>query len=272
MSPDAELVEDRLRSLAAQIAIFEATESVADTGPGRRRDGANFEKLMLTYWDMVGAIATSRGADADVISNGNRRWSRLTVGTRTLYLPSTQPARAAVDTRRWLRLDYPVRELVAAYPGEAEAVARYAPKHGPYAGSDYPLMFTGMNTEFDDAVLLEEGGVLREKILLEYKTAKASGGAKIDGNAHERLTFQMMQYLEIATRYPRCSMVVIANSAFERYRNKYHVSFHAQADRLSCFSWFTMKHICAAEQYLVFANGLLGWLATGEHRAAGGLP
>ena len=122
-------------------------------------------------------------------------------------------------------------------------------------------------------MLLIEGGVLREKILLEYKTAKSTRGTSIDGNAHERLSFQIMQYLEAATRYTRCSLTVLANGAFVRYRNKYHVNFHVQADRLSNFAWFSMDYACTAAGYDRFVSGLLAWLTDGtprdpEHRGA----
>lgn len=104
---------------------------------------------------------------------------------------------------------------------------------------------------------------MREKILLEYKTAKSSKGRQIDGNAHERLSFQIMQYLEVATRYTKCSLMVLANGAFIRYRNKYHVSFHVQAERLKNFAWFSMEHACTAPEYTCFLTGLLAWLFDG---------
>jgi len=133
-------------------------------------------------------------------------------------------------------------------------------------------MYEGMRTDFDDTIILEESGTLIEKFLIEYKTAKTSNRKlaktskqpKIDGNVHERLTFQMMQYLEAATRYTKCSFAVITNGAFIRYRNKYHVNFHIQADRLSCFRWFSMRYMSSAQKYLDFAQSLMIWLFTGR--------
>ncbi len=130
-------------------------------------------------------------------------------------------------------------------------------------------MYAGMSTGFDDTIVLVEAGVLREKILLEYKTAKSSKGGQIDGNAHERLSFQIMQYLEAATRYTKCSFVVFANGAFVRYKNKYHVNFHVQADRLSNFAWFSMEHACTSNEYARFLASLLSWLFEGMPRASG---
>lgn len=121
-------------------------------------------------------------------------------------------------------------------------------------------MFDGLKTKFDDTVLLEESDVLKHKFLFEYKTAKSTRGQQIDGNAHERLSFQIMQYLEVATRYPQCSLVVLANGAFARYRNKYHVSFKVQADRLRCFKWFEMQHLCTSTEYARLVRRLLDWI------------
>ena len=157
-------------------------------------------------------------------------------------------------------------ELVSAFPGLPDATARYAPPTGPFAGEEYPAMFAGMGTRFDDTVVLADGGVLVEKILLEYKTGKSSKGVRLDANVHERLSFQVMQYLEVATRYPSCSLLVIANGAFARYRNKYHVNFRVQADRLRRFRWFDMAHACTAAEVVAVADGLLRWLSTGERR------
>lgn len=133
-------------------------------------------------------------------------------------------------------------------------------------------MYAGKTTSFDDSILLVEGGVLREKMLLEYKTAKSSEDTAIDGNVHERLSFQVMQYLEAATRYTKCSLVVIANGAFACYPNKYHVNFNIQADRLANFAWFSMQYLCTKETYLRFADGLLEWLKRGKPIAPGPVP
>jgi hypothetical protein len=159
--------------------------------------------------------------------------------------------------------------MIAAFPTEAEAVRRYAPTSGPFAGPQYPGIYAGMTTKFDDTVVLEEGGVLHEKLLMEYKTAKSSAKRQIDGNAHERLSFQIMQYLEVATRYTRCSLMVMANGAFVRYRNKYHVNFHVQAERLRSFGWFSMEHACTVLEYTRFLTGLLSWLFEGTPRERG---
>lgn len=252
---------------------FEATASVANTGTGARREGEGFERLVAEMWEELRAHAVASGASCTIVAGaGRRRWARLTVDNRSMLLP-TAPSAAVTEPRaqqqRWLEVVYPVSELVASFPGLDQASARFAPTVGPYAGNQYPLMYCGLSTKFDDTVVLEEGGVLLEKILLEYKTAKSSEGRQLDGNAHERLSFQIMQYLEVATRYTRCSLVVIANGAFALYRNKYHVNFHVQSERLANFAWFTMQHCCISDEYERFVAGLISWLFHARNRNEG---
>ena len=263
-----------LRKIAREIEEFEASRSVAHTGTGERREGKEFEHLIGTFWQALRKTAVDMGACVSVVkpdSDSETRFAKLNKGTRSLLLPmghATDHSGNIMESHRhrWLETSYPVAELVATYPTEAEAVARYAPHEGPYARQKYPGIYADLKTTFDGTMLLVENGVLYEKILLEYKTAKSSQKKRIDGNAHERLTFQIMQYLEVATRYTQCSLVVVSNGAFVRYKNKYHVNFHVQADRLRNFTWFSMEQISTSPEYLRFADGLLGWLLEGLPR------
>lgn len=258
------------QQVLAEIEQFEAAGSVANTGTGARREGEQFEHLISELWRSFSEVAKTAGATATVVRNSQtRRYTKLTVGDRSLYVPASNDevlTAAAALPSPWLELVFSVTDLVASFPSEPEAIRRYAPTEGLYAGQRYPEMYAGLSTKFDDTIVLEEAGVLREKVLLEYKTAKSTVGRQIDGNAHERLTFQVMQYLEIATRYTRCSLVVISNGAFARYRNKYHVSFHVQADRLSNFAWFRMEHVSTVAESERVLNGLLSWLFDGVPR------
>jgi hypothetical protein len=252
---------------------FEASGSVANTGTGSRREGGDFEKLIASLWHAFQQTAENAGALCEIVPGvGTRRYARLFFQDRMLFVPTSAELPRGMREEappRWLEVVFGVTDLVNAYPGEADAVKRYAPAEGPFSRGAYPSIYSGLTTKFDDTVVLVDAGTLREKILLEYKTAKSTAGRQIDGNAHERLSFQIMQYLEVATRYTKCSLVVIANGAFVRYRNKYHVNFHVQADRLRNFSWFSMEHACAAMEYTEFLEGLLAWLFEGTPRSAG---
>ena len=260
----------RVQDLAERMETFEAEASRANTGTGSRREGAGFERLLGELWEGVRLAAVEDGATCTFVRGaGKRRWAKLTNETRSLYLPNnpeTPLSNPDHQPSRWLEVDFDVTELVAAFPGLAEAVLRYAPQGGPFTGDNYPRMFEGLSTRFDDTAVLEDGGVLIEKILFEYKTGKSSKGVRLDANVHERLSFQVMQYLEVATRYPACSLVVFANGAYSRYRNKYHVNFRVQADRLRCFKWFDMQDASTAAEYLAVVRGLTSWLKTGQDR------
>lgn len=272
MMPSPELTDD-MRRICQQMEAFEASGSIANTGTGARREGEEFERLIAQLWLAFRRQAEAAGARVEVVAGvGTRRYAKLTVQSRSIFVPTLASDGVSdpnAEQSRWLEVVFGVSDLVAAYPTEAGAVRDYAPQTGPYAGPHYPAIYHGLTTKFDDTVVLVEGGVLREKIMLEYKTAKSTGRRQIDGNAHERLSFQIMQYLEVATRYTRCSLMVIANGAFVRYRNKYHVNFHIQADRLMNFSWFAMGHACAEAEYVRFLTGLLAWLFQGTPHHTG---
>ena len=271
--PRAPALNQEVARLAAKMEAFEASASVANTGPGGRREGEHFERLAARLWLAFRLLAESSGATVEVVAGvGARRYAKLTVGPRSIFVPTSASdgiSNPGAEQSRWLEVVFGVSDLVGAFPTEAEAVRRYAPSTGPYAGQTYPAIYNGLTTKFDDTVVLVDGGVLREKIMLEYKTAKSSAGRQIDGNAHERLSFQIMQYLEVATRYTKCSLMVMANGAFIRYRNKYHVNFHVQADRLKNFAWFSMEHACTTTEYTCFLTGLLFWLFEGTPRTTG---
>ena len=253
-----------MHKLADQLESFEASKSVANTGTGARREGEHFEKLTVALWATFADEAASHGIKVSpLVPTSGKNYVLLENRERTLVIPAflSAPGQGvAHPATRWLDIVFEVGDLIRAFPGESAAIDKYAPSRGEFAGPAYPEMFSGLRTEFDDTVLLVEGGILKEKILLEYKTAKSSKGRQLDGNAHERLSFQIMQYLEIATKYTKCTMVVISNGAFARYRNKYHVNFHVQADRLSNFSWFEMDHASEARDYLRFLGRLFDWI------------
>lgn len=248
--------------VAEQMFAFEAAASVKETGAGARQEGAKFEELVRRWWSAVALDLIAHGAHPDVFDQSRRRWVRLSAPSgRTI----TMPARTAPDVTneaseaRWLETSYRTETLVKSF-GQPELVANYAPDRGPFSGDRYPEMYNGIETEFDDTLVMEDRGVLHEKVLLEYKSAKSSKGKQIDGNAHERLSFQMMQYLEIATRYTRCSFIVFTNGDYARYRNKYHVNFHMQSDRLRNFAWFNMTHVCTPSEIDSVHVRLRTWL------------
>lgn len=66
--------------------------------------------------------------------------------------------------------------------------------------------------------------------------------------------------------------MVIANGAFVRYRNNYHVSFHIQARRLARFPSFSMNDACTKPEYVRFLMSKLSWLLEGKAVGQGRKP
>lgn len=259
------MLNHQLKKTLKEIENFEATESVARTGTGSRREGHSFEVLIRRMWHEFADFLIIKGAKPTVIRHTkSKAWVRLAKEKRSLILPcsiASTPWKTAENLpSSWLQVEFPVEKMFANFPSLSAMVRKYAPPYGLYAKDKYIELFQGLETEFDDTLIMEEAGTLVEKILFEYKTGKASKHKKIDGNAHERLSFQILQYLEVATQYPRCSFIVLANGAWTRYRNKYHPSFHAQADRLEAFSWFHMKYLSTIPEYETMLSGFAAWL------------
>lgn len=148
---------DELRRIASMMEQFEASESRAKTGTGSRREGEEFEDLVLDWWEAFAVSLVNLGAQrSEIVDPSRRRYSRLLVGRRSIYLPARRAKRRnnvvkikESDNRAsWFERVFPIRELVRAFPGEAEAVRRYAPEEGPFAKDRYPEMFDGTGPSF----------------------------------------------------------------------------------------------------------------------------
>lgn len=75
--------------VAKRMELFEASESVANTGTGSRREGEGFERLAGELWEALRKQAVVGGASCTFVAGvGNRRWAKLTIGDRSLYLPN----------------------------------------------------------------------------------------------------------------------------------------------------------------------------------------
>jgi len=106
-----------------------------------------------------------------------------------------------------------------------------------------------------------EGDELFSRNLVEIKSAKSSNGERIDGNAHERFSYQNLDYIEISAIYPRTELLLLTNDAYVRYRNKYHTGFAVHALRLSqAFSWYKFSMVSSAGQYFRLFEGWIDWL------------
>jgi hypothetical protein len=260
ISQDAALV-----AVANRMYDLQASKSIANTGAGKRQDGAVFERLLLTYWDRVAAFCEENGANVRVVRTGKkikRCYHEISFEKKRLLVPATpiDAADIASHYAKNLRSTFTSKDILSQYSTMANLIANWAPNAGPYAGNNYEDQFGPKKTEFDDTVLRFEGDFLVEKVLLEYKTAKSSKGVAIDGNAHERLSFQMLQYLEIAPLFGSCTMMVFTNGAFAKYKNKYQFHFKLQMHRLANFSGFKATFNSTIPEYLTRADEMVDWL------------
>lgn len=260
-----------LSEAARKLEEFLASPSRRGTPTGARTEGKAFERLAREWWQSVAEELQKRGADIQHVRVANRLYNSLHRGRRTVYVPAGRPDMKAYSDNsvvitqshpkwRWFDTTFKVSDIVATFPGVWEAIQRYAPDSGSFAGRNYPRMYEGATISFDDTVVFEDDGALTQKWLLEYKTAKPNSARQIEGNAHERLSFQMLSYLEIASRFPVCRFLVFANGAFSLYKNKYHVCFHIQADRLRVYSFFDMLFLSTKRQYLKIFTEVSRWL------------
>ncbi len=266
MSQSTTVREDAVfLEICKKLHDIQATKSVANTGAGKRQDGAVFENLMVAYWDRLAEICIANGSSVQYAADtpkSKRKYAVLSLKEKKLVLPCPEskiPERFGMY-RSTLRMRFKAKDILAQYPSLESTISSWAPDQGKFSGVDYRKQYENKVTEFDDTIIKLQGETLVEKILLEYKTSKSSKGKSIDGNAHERLSFQMLQYAEIAPMYNSCSLMVFSNGAFGQYENKYHMFFRLQMERLKVLSGFRATFNSSIGEYVSRAQELLDWL------------
>lgn len=268
-------VAQTIESISQGLALVEAEPTARGRPAGEATGGRAFESQVKEAWRELAKALVHEGCQVTV-AQADTEWMTCIAkseSARRLYIPgrpsewdlSTDIVGEAVP-QAWAERRFLVSQLVLRHLGEK--VLRFAPvnkEDSPdFYGQNYPKMFEGKTTTFDFTVACADGGVLQEKLLFEYKSAKSSSGVTVDGNAHERLSFQTLQYLEVGGMIANTSFNVIASSAFSRFKNKYHVTFNQQAVRLGdVFQYFTMRVIACKSEYRRFFSMLVGWLFLG---------
>lgn len=254
-----------LQHLAAEIAAFVSPPSRRGAPAGSAEGGAKFEKLLFRSF---ASFALSLGPAIDVFT-GEYQKKKFTVinnavGERAIVFNTRLPFEREPSVKMfdlppdWLRVAYSVKGLLSESLGDevydfAPPTENDSPK---YHNRKYLQMVGNRRTVFDFSAVLLEKNTLLNKILFEFKSSKSSNGRSIDGNAHERLSYQTLQYLEIAQLYPKVSFVVVESSAMSKYENKYHPTFNQQAHRLSSvFGNFSMWFLaCESDYYRLFQS------------------
>lgn len=267
-----------LATVGELIAAFSGGPSVAGVPAGGRGEGAAFERAIAEAWTLFTGEMQRTTADVLVVfprRPGQDRAIKLKSrnGPWAIYLTfSSDLAQVSDGTVTedvhpgWLERRFLVSELLEAHlgPGPYPFAPRGPTDSVKYWGENYPGMFAGRTTNFDFSGALVSEGRLLEKLLFEYKYAKSSDRDTIDGNAHERLGFQVLQYVEIAMRYPSCSLNVIAAQAFSEYRNKYHPGFNQQALRLNqTFQQAQFRFAACRSEYIALFDCLGRFLLDG---------
>lgn len=266
--------QKQLVRIAEKVAHFESGPSERGLPAGAHRGGGDFETVVRDCWgDFV--VALGSGVVADNFQMNGRTYTALTSsdGRRVMYFGRQIQASNILKTlahreipEAWLEVKFRVKDLLRDHLGEsvydfAPPTAHDSPK---YHGKNYLKIVEGRTTNFDETIALTEDGVLVEKMLFEYKSAKSSSGNAVDGNAHERLSFQALQYLEVAQRYTRASFNVLASSAFAKYKNKYQPAFNQQAVRLGdAFAFFIMRYLSCESEYKMIYTALADFILKG---------
>jgi hypothetical protein len=229
------------------IAAYSGGPTLAGVPAGGRAEGGEFEAAVKEAWTTF-AREVHRTVGTVWVVNPQRRGQRQVLkiesrsGPWAIYWDYSSDIADFADGTvtedvppAWLERKFLVADLLKAQlgPGPYPFAPPTEQDSARFHATAYPELFARRTTNFDFSGALVTGGILKEKLLFEYKYAKSSNRDSIDGNAHERLAFQVLQYVEIALRYPSCSLNVIAAQAFSEYRNKYHPAFNQQAIRLT---------------------------------------
>jgi len=259
------------------IAAYSGGPALGGTAAGSRPEGHEFEAAVREAW-IIFAREISKVASIHVVMPQRQGQHKcLKVQSRRgpwaiFWDYSDDMAQFSESTvtedvpPNWLTKKFLVSDLLRDQLGAGPySFAPPTPQDSArYYGSHYPEMFAGMTTSFDFSGTLVANGSLKEKMLFEYKYGKSSNDDRIDGNAHERLGFQILQYLEIAQRFPSCSLNVIAAQAFSEFRNKYHPGFNQQAARLNeMFQQVQFRFAACRSDYIALFECFARFLSNG---------
>jgi hypothetical protein len=259
------------------IAAYSGGPSLPGVPAGARPEGGLFEEAVLAAWGLfaegvepiaeIYEIEPSRPGQPQAIGIESKRgpW-RLYLRHHEKLVPYARGQKTSDIHPAWLQKRFLVSELLEEHLGPGPY--SFAPKDNNdssrYFGDNYPALFARKTTDFDFSGALVENDILKEKLLFEYKYCKSTNGVGVDGNAHERLAFQVLQYVEIALRFPVCSMNVIAAQAFSEFKNKYHPAFNQQSIRLSeTFSKLHFRFAACRSDYMALFQCLANFLSEG---------
>lgn len=264
-------------ALGDVIAGYAGGPAIPKTAAGVRQEGHQFEAAVKQGWIIFAQEITQIGTIHVVLPQRDGQHRCLKVQSRrgpwAIFFDYSADMAVFAESEisedvppNWLAKKFSVSDLLRDQLGAGPySFAPPTPADSPlYYGENYPKMFAGMTTSFDFSGTLVANGALREKMLFEVKYGKSSNDDRIDGNAHERLGFQILQYLEIAQRFPSCSLNVIASQSFSEHRIKYHPGFNQQAARLNeMFQQVQFRFAACRSDYIALFDCFARFLADG---------
>jgi len=226
-----EELREHLKRIASRIASFEDQESQHNRPAGSASGGSRFEKevsqgvadlitllckkkfarLLRVQKESLGPFPRRlKPAGIDVVaieSLSTKRCIVLDLSHITVNLESCSYQATTTIPDIWLKKAFPVEEWydlhikdvdkMGVIPKEHEEARFGDPKRIPFAETKaYKQIYRGLKTKFDGVILFIERDQLLNKNLVEIKSAKSSDKHRIDGNAHERFSYQNLDYVE----------------------------------------------------------------------------
>jgi hypothetical protein len=260
------------------ISTYSGGPALVGTAAGTRTEGREFEQAVRDAWIIFAREIRIIASIHVVLPQREGQHKALKVqskhGPWAIFWDYSEDMAGFAESTitedvppRWLEKKFLCSELLQEQLGSGSyPFAPPTPQDSKlYYGDNYPGLFKGMTTSFDFSGSLVVDGSLKEKMLFEYKYGKSSNSDRIDGNAHERLGFQILQYLEIAQQFPSCSLNVIAAQAFSEYRNKYHPGFNQQAARLNeMFQQVQFRFAACRTEYIALFDCFARFLSDGR--------
>jgi hypothetical protein len=239
-----DLLDASLLPYAEALYEFEAPATQTGTPAGSRKDYLEFHRRVGAFLSELSDRLADEYGGVIIAGYGGMHWRKIVHGRRVCYMPCAVPSSDTVvaSIPEWLACGTKDR---AHFSFERELPAREAP------------------FEFKGVIGLREDGCPPVRILTEYVTGKSSKGEKMDGNAHERLSYKLLQYLELYAEdaTDKCELFVFGNGAFAKYSNRFYPFMQRQFERMAA-AFPNFKAVWAVEvpDFLALGQRIVEWL------------
>lgn len=240
---------DRLKTAllhhAEALYDFEAPEVQPGVPAGSRTDYVRFHIFAREFLSELADRLAGEYGGAIFVRRGKKHWRKIVHGKRACYIPCAAPPFNAIcaSVPKWLSAGFSASGPVA--PGEGEIAGK-------------------INFSFKEVIGLVDEGCPPCRIVIDYVTGKSSKGEKMDGNAHERLSYKILQYVEMLhldALEMQCRLFIFGNGAFVKYSNKFYPSTLMHLERLGALvKRFEAGMAVDVDGYLRLALEIADWL------------